>query len=60
MTIKLADGTEKTHHVGKDATVNAGHGIVDAGRYTGKAGDKVAVYTVVDPSKEVVRLFKKL
>lgn len=60
VTIKLADGTEKTYHVGKEATVEAGHGIVDAGKYTGKAGDKVVVYTTVDPTKEVVRLFKKL
>jgi hypothetical protein len=60
VTIKLGDGTEKTYHVGKEATVDAGHGIVDAGKYTGNAGDKVAVYTVEDPTKEVVRLFKKL
>jgi len=60
VTIKLADGTEKTFHVGKEATVEAGHGIVDTGKYTAKAGDKVAVYTVADPTKEVVRLFKKL
>lgn len=60
VTVKLADGTEKTYDVGKDASVDAGHGIVDAGRYTGKAGDKVAVYSVVDPTKEVAHLFKKL
>ena len=60
VTIKLADGTEKTFHVGKEATVEAGHGVVDTGKYTAKAGDKVAVYSVVDPTKDVVRLFKKL
>ena len=60
VTIKLADGTEKTYDVGKDATVDAGHGIVNAGKYTGKAGDKIAVYTVVDPTKEVAHLFKRL
>jgi len=60
VTIKLADGTEKTYHVGKEASVDGGRGIVDAGKYTGKAGDEVAVYTMVDPTKEVVHLFKKL
>lgn len=60
VTVKLADGTEKTYHVGKEATVEGGHGIEDAGKYTGKTGDKVVVYTTVDPTKEVVRLFKKL
>jgi hypothetical protein len=60
VTIKLDDGTEKTYDVGKDATVDAGHGIAKAGKYTGKAGDKVAVYSVVDPTTDVVHLFKKL
>jgi hypothetical protein len=60
VTIKLADGTENTYDVGKDASIDAGRGIVDAGKYTGKTGDKVAVYSVVDPTKEVAHLFKKL
>jgi hypothetical protein len=60
VTVKLKDGTEKTYHVGKDATVDTGHGIVDGSKYTAKAGDKVAVYATVDPTKEVVHLFKKL
>jgi hypothetical protein len=60
VTVKLKDGTEKTYHVGKEATVATGHGAVDAGKYTGKAGDKVVVYSIVDPSKEVVHVFKKI
>jgi hypothetical protein len=60
VTIKLKDGTEKTYQVGKEATVDTGHGVVEGSKYTAKAGDKVAVYTIVDPTKEVVHLFKKL
>jgi len=60
VTVKLKDGTEKTYHLGKEATVKSGHGIEEGGKYTGKAGDKVVVYTTVDPAKEVVHLFKKL
>ncbi len=54
------DGTEKTYHVAKEATVDTGHGVVEGSKYTAKAGDKVVVYTTVDPTKEVVHVFKKL
>lgn len=60
VTIKLKDGTEKTYHVGKETTVETGHGVVEGSKDTAKAGDKVVVYTTVDPTKEVVHLFKKL
>jgi hypothetical protein len=60
VTIKLKDGTEKVYHVGKEATVETAHGVVEGSKYTAKAGDKVVVYTTVDPTKEVVHLFKKL
>jgi len=60
VTVKLKDGTEKTFRVGKEATVDTGHGVEEAGKYTGKAGDKIVVYTTVDPIKEVAHLFKKL
>jgi hypothetical protein len=60
VTIKLKDGTEKTYHVGKEATIETGHGVEEGTKYTARAGDKVVVYTTVDPTKEVVHLFKKL
>lgn len=60
VTVKMADGTEKTYHVGKEASVESEKGAVAAGKYTGKAGDKVVVYSMVDPTKDVVHLFKKL
>lgn len=60
VTVKLKDGTEETYHVSEKAAVDSGHGVVDAGKYTGKAGDKVVVYSTVDPTKKVVHLFKKL
>jgi len=60
VTIKMKDGTEKTFHVSKEATIDTGHGIEEAGKYSGKAGDKIAIYTTVDPAKEVAHLFKKL
>ena len=60
VTVKLADGTEKTFDVSKEAGVETGRGVKDAGMYTGKAGDKVVMYSTVDPTKDVVHLFKKL
>jgi hypothetical protein len=60
VTVKAADGTEKTFDLGKDATVDCGKGIYDGSKYVAKAGDKVAVYTIVEPGKEVVHLFRKL
>jgi hypothetical protein len=60
VTIKMKDGTEKVYHVGKEATVETEHGVVEGSKYTAKAGDKVVVYSTVDPTKEVVHLFKKL
>ena len=60
VTVKLKDGTEKTYHVGKETTVETGHGIAEGSKYTAKAGDKVVVYSTVDPTKEVVHLFKKI
>jgi hypothetical protein len=59
VTVKLKDGSEKTYHVGKEATVATGHGIEETGKYSGKAGETIVVYSVVDPSKEVAHLFKK-
>jgi hypothetical protein len=60
VTVKTADGTEKTFELGKDATVDTGKGVYDASKYVAKAGDKVAVYSTVEPGKEIVHLFKKL
>jgi len=60
VTVKLADGTEKTFDVSKEAAVESAHGVKTAGMYTGKAGDKVVLYSTVDPTKDVVHLFKKL
>ena len=60
VTVKMADGTEKTVHLGKEAVVESSHGAVDASKYTAKAGEKVAVYSTVEPGKEVVRVFKRL
>ena len=60
VTVKLADGTEKTYHVSKEAAVDSGKGVVAAGKYTGKAGDQVIIYSVEDPTKDVAHLFKKL
>jgi hypothetical protein len=60
VTVKTADGSEKVFHLGKEATVETEHGVVDASKYTAKAGDKVVVYSTVEPGKEVVHLFKKL
>jgi hypothetical protein len=60
VTVKIKDGTEKTFQVEKEATVDTGHGIEKAGKYTGKAGDKIVVYTIVDPTNEVAHIFKKL
>jgi hypothetical protein len=60
VTVKSADATEKTVHIGEEATVETAHGVVDTTKYTAKAGDKVVLYTTVEPTKEVVHLFKKL
>jgi hypothetical protein len=60
VTVKMADGTEKTVHLGKEASVETEHGVVDASKDTAKAGDKVVIYSTVEPGKEVVHLFKKL
>jgi hypothetical protein len=60
VTMKLADGTEKTFDVGKEAMVDTGHGVSDGTKVTAKAGEKVIVYSTVKPAGEVVHLFKKL
>jgi hypothetical protein len=60
VTVKLADGTEKTFDMGKQAMVDTGHGVSDASKYTAKEGEKVVVYSTVKPAGEVVHLFKKL
>jgi len=60
VTLKTADGTEKTFELGKDATVDTGKGVYDGSKSVAKAGDKVAVYSTVEPGKEIVHLFKKL
>jgi hypothetical protein len=60
VTVKAADGTEKTFDLGKDATVDTGKGLYDGSKYVAKAGDKVVLYTTVEPGKEIVHLFKKL
>jgi len=60
VTMKLADGTEKTFDVGKEAMIDTGHGVSEGGRFTAKEGEKVVVYCTVKPAGEVVHLFKKL
>jgi len=60
VTVKTADGTEKTFELGKDATVDSGKGLYDGGKYVAKAGDKVVIYSTAEPGKEIVHLFKKL
>ena len=60
VTVKLADGTEKTFDMGKQAMVDTGHGVSDASKYTAKEGEKVVVYSTVKPAGDVVHLFKKL
>ena len=60
VTVKLADGTEKTFDMGREAMVDTGHGVSDASKYTAKEGEKVIVYSTVKPAGEVVHLFKKL
>jgi hypothetical protein len=60
VTLKLADGTEKTFDMGKEATVDTGHGVAEGSKYTAKEGEKVVVYSTVKPAGEVVHLFKKL
>jgi hypothetical protein len=60
VTVKMADGTEKTFDMGKQAMVDTGHGVSDASKYTAKEGEKVVVYSTVKPAGEVVHLFKKL
>jgi hypothetical protein len=60
VTVKLADGTEKTFDMGKEAMVDTGHGVSEGSKYTAKEGEKVIVYSTVKPAGEVVHLFKKL
>jgi ABC-type Fe3+-hydroxamate transport system substrate-binding protein len=60
VTVKLADGTEKTYDVGKDAMIDTGHGVAEGGKFTAKEGEKVVVYSTVKPAGEIVHLFKKL
>ena len=60
VTVKLADGTEKTFDMGKEAMVDTGHGVSEASKYTAKEGEKVVVYSTKKPAGEVVHLFKKL
>jgi hypothetical protein len=60
VTVKLADGTEKTFDVGKEAMVDTGHGVAEGSKFTAKEGEKVVVYSTVKPAGEVVHLFKKL
>lgn len=60
VTVKLADGSEKTFDVGKDAVIDTGHGVSEGGRVAAKDGEKVIVYSTVKPAGEVVHLFKKL
>jgi hypothetical protein len=60
VSVKTKDGSVKTFEVSKKATIESGKGIEEAGKYTGKAGDKVVVYSIVDPSKDVAHFFKKL
>lgn len=60
VTIKMKDGTEKTYHLSKKATIETGKGIEEAGKYSGEAGEKVVIYSTVDPTKEIVHLFRRL
>ena len=60
VTVKLADGTEKTFDLGKEAMVDTGHGVSEGSKFTAKEGEKVVVYSTVKPAGEVVHLFKKL
>jgi ABC-type Fe3+-hydroxamate transport system substrate-binding protein len=60
VTMKLADGTEKTFDVGKEAMVDTGHGVSEGSKFTAKEGEKAVVYSTVKPAGEVVHLFKKL
>jgi len=60
VTVKLADGTEKTFDVGKEAMVDTGHGVAEGSKFTAKEGEKIVVYSTVKPAGEVVHLFKKL
>ncbi len=59
VTVKLADGTEKTFDVSKEAAMETAHGVKQAGMYTGKAGDKVVLYSTVDPTKDVDSHFQE-
>jgi ABC-type Fe3+-hydroxamate transport system substrate-binding protein len=49
VTMKLADGTEKTFDVGKEAMVDTGHGVSEGSKFTAKEGEKVVVYSTVSP-----------
>ncbi len=60
VTVKTADGTEKTFELGKDATVETGKGLYKGSEYSAKTGEKVVIYSTKEPGKEVVHLFKKL
>jgi hypothetical protein len=60
VTVKAADGTEDTYHVAKDATVDAGHGVVKSSEWTAKEGDHVVVHYTEEGGKKVVHLFKWL
>ena len=53
VTVKTEDGSEATYHVAKDATIDAGHGVMKGADYA-KEGEKVSVHYTEDAGKKVV------
>ncbi len=60
VAVKTEDGAETTYTVSKDATIEAGHGIVKGSEWTAKEGDKVTVHYTEEGGKKLVHLFKPI
>lgn len=60
VTIKAEDGTERTYHVAKDATIDTEHGVTKGSELAVKTGEKATVHYSEEAGKKVVHLFKSI
>lgn len=60
VTVKTEGGAEETYQLGKDASIDTEHGVVDGTKYVAKEGEKVTVHYTESAGKKVAHFITHL
>jgi hypothetical protein len=53
VTVKTAQGSQEVYHVGKDAIVDTGHGVISGTEFAAKKGEKVSVHYTEEAGRKI-------